>query len=43
MDVEKSKRCSEDRNALHPNKQARHHHIRNSHQPSGLEVTTEWL
>ena len=34
MDVEKLKRCSEGRNWLHPNKQARHHHRRNSHQPS---------
>ena len=34
MDVEKPKRCSEGRNLLHPNTQARHRHRRNSHQPS---------
>ena len=35
MDVEKPKRCNEDRNLLHPNnKQARNRHWRNSHQPS---------
>ena len=34
MDVEKPKRCSEDRNWLHFNKQARHRHIRNNNQQS---------
>ena len=33
MDVEKPKRCNEDRHLLHPNKQAGHRHRRNSHQP----------
>ena len=34
MDMEEPKYCNEDRNWLHPNKQARHHHRHNSHQPS---------
>ena len=33
VDVEKPKRCNEDRNLLHPDKQARHRHKSNSHQP----------
>ena len=32
--MEKTKRCKEDRNTLHPNKQAKLRHRRNSHQPS---------
>ena len=42
MDVEKPKRCNEDRNLLHPNKQAIHRHRRKSTTKSTLEVTTEW-
>ena len=38
MDVEKPKRCNEDRNLLYPNKQARHRRRRNSRQPqTGFE------
>ena len=34
MDMEKPKRCNEDRNILHPKQQTRSRHMRNSHQPN---------